>query len=86
MGAFRQSGEIAWSPDGKRLAFSSPRGEDRWWTIWETTADCSKVRDLLPPGAPFASPGVRAIGISVWLNTEELAFVQQLRRRVRSSQ
>jgi hypothetical protein len=66
--------QIAWSPDGQKLAFAGSRPGDGWMTIWVAEADGSSVRDLLPPRAPFISPGVRAVGISTWLNNREIAF------------
>ncbi|MEO0248692.1 MAG: hypothetical protein ABIN58_03940 [candidate division WOR-3 bacterium] len=68
--------QIAYSPDGKKLAFAGSRPGDGWSTIWVAEADGSRVRDLLPPGAPFVSPGQRAVGISAWLNNREIAFVE----------
>lgn len=66
--------QISWSPDGKKLAFTDSRPGDGWSTIWVADADGSHVRDLLPPGAPFGSPGTRAVGISTWLSDQEIAF------------
>lgn len=74
--------EIAWAPDGSAIAFISRRAGDRvddgWDTIWLTTPTCSDARDLLPRGAPFVSPGVRAIALSSWLSPRELAFTQHV--------
>jgi dipeptidyl aminopeptidase/acylaminoacyl peptidase len=67
-------GQIRWSPDGRKLAFSGGRPGDGWGTIWIAEADGSCVRDLLPPGAPFGSPGNRALGIGAWLNNREIVF------------
>ena len=51
--------QLLWSPDGQKLAFADSRAGDGWSTIWVADADGSHVRDLLPPEAPFGSPGVR---------------------------
>lgn len=68
--------QLLWSPDGQKLAFADSRPGDGWSTIWVADADGSHVRDLLPPGAPFGSPGVRAVGISTWLSNQEIAFIE----------
>jgi dipeptidyl aminopeptidase/acylaminoacyl peptidase len=65
---------ISWSPDGQQLAFVSPRAGDQWSTIWVASARCTDIRDLLPPGVPFDSTGVRHVAISTWVNADELAF------------
>jgi WD40 repeat protein len=69
---------IAWSPDGRQLAFAGPRTGDSaidgWHTIWLAAADCSSARDLVPPAPPFVSPGVRTIALGGWLNAREIAF------------
>ena len=75
-GAARRVEQILWSPDGQKLAFVSARPGDGWSTIWLAEADGSHVRDLLPPGAPVVSPGIRAVGISTWLSNREIAFTQ----------
>ncbi len=67
-------GQISWSPDGRKLAFVGSRQSDGWHTIWLANVDGSNIRDLLPPGAPFVSPGVRAVSISGWLSSNELGF------------
>ena len=67
--------QLAWSPDGCRIAFVSTRPGDRWQTIWLADADGSHLRDLLPPDAPFGSPGTRSVAIGRWLGGDEIAFV-----------
>lgn len=66
--------QLMWSPDGQKLAFMDSRPGDGWSTIWVADADGSHVRDLLPPGAPFGSPGSRSVEINAWLNNREIAF------------
>ena len=66
--------QLVWSPDGKHLAFMDSRPGDGWSTIWVMNADGAEVRDLLPVGAPFGSPGSRAVFMSAWLNNGEVAF------------
>lgn len=68
--------QILWSPDGQKLAFVSSRPGDDWTTIWLAEADGSRIRDLLPPGSPFTSPGVRSVEISAWLSNREIAFAE----------
>jgi len=70
------SPQLLWSPDGQKLAFADSRPGDGWTTIWVADADGSHVRDLLPPGSSFGSLGVRGVGISTWLNNQEIAFIE----------
>jgi WD40 repeat protein len=65
---------ISWSPDGQQLAFVSPRAGDQWSTIWVASERCTDIRDVLPPGVPFDSTGVRGVAISTWVNADALAF------------
>ena len=68
--------QIVWSPDGQNIAVVAPRLNDRWDTILLFNIKTSQLRDLLPPGAPFGSPGVRVLRISSWLADGRIAFVQ----------
>jgi hypothetical protein len=54
----------------------SPRPNDLWDTIWLVDLKTSQHRDLLPAGAPFGGPGIRALRISSWLPDGRIAFVQ----------
>ncbi len=66
--------QIDWTPDGDRIVFVSTRPGDQWGTIWSVKPDGSDVRDLLPPGCPFGSPGIRHVGIEGWASARELVF------------
>jgi hypothetical protein len=68
--------QIAWSPDGQNIAVVGPRLNDLWDTIWLVNIKTSELRDLLPLGAPFGSPGSRALRISSWLPDGRITFVQ----------
>jgi Anaphase-promoting complex subunit 4 WD40 domain len=67
--------QIVWSSNEQTLAFVSPRLTDGWDTIWLVNLKTLKLRDLLPLGAPFGSPGTRALRISSWLPDGRIAFV-----------
>ena len=66
--------QIVRSPDGRSIAVVSPRPNDLWDTIWLVDLKTSKVRDLLPAGAPFGGPGRRSLRISSWLRDGRIAF------------
>jgi WD40 repeat protein len=72
--------QVVWSPDGQNIAVVSPRVNDRlgnlWDTIWLLNLRTSQLRDLLPPGAPFGSPGRRTLQISTWWPDGRIAFVE----------
>jgi hypothetical protein len=72
----RKIEQIVWSPDGQSIAVVAPRLNDGWDTIWLFNIKTSQLLDLLPPGAPFGGPDVRALGISSWLPDGRIAFVQ----------
>jgi len=67
--------QIVWSPDGQSVAFVSPRLNDDWDTIWLVNLRSLELRDLLPFGAPYGSPGTRALRISSWLSDGRITFV-----------
>jgi len=68
--------QIVWSPDGQDIAVVGPRLNDLWDTIWLVNIKTSELRDLLPLGAPFGSPGTRSLRISSWLADGRIAFVE----------
>jgi WD40 repeat protein len=68
--------QIVWSPDGQNIAVVAPRLNDGWDTIWLFNIKTSQLRDLLPLGAPFGSPGTRSLRISSWLPDGRIAFVE----------
>jgi WD40 repeat protein len=68
--------QIVRSPDGQNIAVVAPRLNDGWDTIWLFNFKTSLLRDLLPLGAPFGSPGTRSLRISSWLPDGRIAFVQ----------
>ena len=68
--------QIVWSPDGQNIAVVAPRLNDGWDTIWLFNIKTSQLRDLLPLGAPFGSPGTRSLRISSWLPDGRITFVQ----------
>ena len=72
----RKIEQIVWSSDGGSIAVVSPRPNDLWDTIWLVDLKTSQHRDLLPAGAPFGGPGIRALRISSWLPGGRIAFVQ----------
>ena len=68
--------QIVWSPDGQNIAVVAPRLNDGWDTIWLFNIKTSQLRDLLPLGAPFGSPGTRTLRVSSWLPDGRIAFVE----------
>jgi WD40 repeat protein len=66
--------EISWSPNGREIAFIGQRASDGYDTIWVTTVNSSNARDVLPPGSPVHTPGIRALALERWLDNQTIAF------------
>jgi Tol biopolymer transport system component len=72
------SGEVnnlAWSPDGSRLALSVLRGEDQLFTILVAGEDGSDIRDLMPGGAAQTGTGVATKHIKSWWDDSRLLIL-----------
>jgi Tol biopolymer transport system component len=72
------SGEVnnlAWSPEGSRLALSVIRGEDQLFTILVAGADGSNIRDLMPGEAAQTGTGVATKRIHSWWDDSRLLIL-----------
>ena len=65
---------LAWSPDGKLIAFDAYRPGDRAHTVWLTNTQGDWVRNLVPPGGVPGAPEVRNTGITQWLGRQQLGI------------